>query len=222
MDNKIKLHGIEEQGRFYGVYYGVVKGISDPLNANRILVNVPEVFNNEKIVRIALPRFGVMGPGYGSHFLPKKNALVLVTFRQGDADYPFWEPAPWVDDQRPPELDTPDKFGFKSRTGHIVVIDDENNYITVQHKDGYYIEIKEDQVTIGEKIRTVIADDSIKLGDVDSLKYAILGDNLKDWLSDLADILREFKTLQGDVVNPETVSKIEALKTQLPKILAKF
>jgi len=218
----IRDHGIESAGRFYGTYIGVVKNNKDPLEANRILTNVPEVYGDTATVRIALPNFGIMGENYGTHFLPKVNALVSITFRQGDPEYPFWSPAPWADKERPKEFDRDSIFGFRSRTGHLVAVDDENNSITIQHKDGYYLEVKEDKVTIGNNVRVEIHDKGIDIGKQANLEPAVLGNTLKDWLTDLVTEITKLTTAQTIPMNAASIAALQVHAAKLPEILAKF
>lgn len=222
---EILEEGIESCGRFYGSYLGLAVDTEDPLEANRILVSIPEVYGDRATVRIALPNFGIMGKDYGTHFLPQKNAIVYVTFRQGDIRYPLWSPGPWANNERPKEFDRDTIFGFKSRTGHIVAVDDEDNTITVQHKDGYFIELKEKQVTIGSKKQVVIKDDEILLGKSNSPEPAVLGNQLKEHLGELIDLLKAMTipTSAGPMVmNSASAEAFTAWKNQLGKILAKF
>ncbi len=235
MDRQIKKYirdnGIESCGRFYGVYVGIVKDITDTKHDNRILVNVPEVYGDTSLVRIALPSFGVMGKNYGTHFLPRVGGNVSVTFKQGDPDFPYWTPGPYHNEQAPKEFVGSEIFGFKSRNGHMVVIDDENNYITIQHKDGYYLELKEDKVTLGSEVRVEINDEAILLGkktQENGLEPAVLGDTLKEWLTSCVDFIAAgLMTVDAKPVGPTdgplaTSPQVIKLKLDLDKILAKF
>lgn len=227
----IRKHGIESCGRFYGTYVGIVKDIQDPLKANRILINVPEVYGDTAVVRIALPNFGIMGPNFGLHFLPRVGGVVSATFKQGDPDFPYWVPGPYHDEQAPVEFEGSEIIAFKSRTGHMVAIDDENNFITIQHKDGYYIELKEDKITIGNEVRVEIHDKGIDLGkksDTEELEPAILGNALKDWLETAIDIIKAASLDTPDGPNTGAVNQastgvlLDTHKGKLNEILAKF
>ena len=220
----INENGIESCGRFYGTYIGVVRDWRDPLRANRLLVNVPEVYGDNAVTRIALPNFGIMGKGYGTQFIPDANGIVTVTFRQGDPDYPYWSPGPWADEERPEEFTRPTIFGFKSRTGHIVAIDDdeEHNYILLHHKDGYFIEIKEGKMTVGGDVRVEIKDNGINIGKKDDMEPAVLGNALKGWLEDLILQLTKLQTVDAKNMNPENIQGFIDHGLDLDKILAKF
>lgn len=221
----ISQYGVESLGRFYGVYVGIVKDIGDTRHANRILVNVPEVYGDTDFVRIALPNFGIMGPDYGLHFLPKVGGVVSITFKQGDPDFPYWTPGPYHNEKAPKEFVGHEIIGFKSRTGHIVSIDDneDNNSITIQHKDGYYIEIKEDKITVGNDVRIEIHDKGIDIGKKnDGLQPAVLGDALKQWLQDLVIEITKLQTVDAKNMNPANITTLTEHAATLPEILAKF
>lgn len=72
-------------GRGYvGTYRGIVVDAVDPLEAGRLLVNVPEVFGSESAwaTRSTALSDDTVGPDAG--------AEVWVEFESGDPDYPVW------------------------------------------------------------------------------------------------------------------------------------
>jgi len=222
--DQIRNHGIEACGRFYGSYLGIVVDWKDPLSANRLLIRVPEVYGDTNVRRIALPGFGVMGPNYGSHFIPKQGAQVWVQFRQGDPDYPIWSPGPYKDNEAPKELFGPEMMGVKSRGGHMVIIDDLNDTIIIRHKDEQTIELRKDKIILGNDVRVYIEDDKVTLGK-EQQQPAVMGDDLKDWLQTLSDLVKDLIIDPSDgpqKVNITNITQIENHKAKLDGILAKF
>ena len=123
------------------------------------------------------------------------------------------------------EFDRDSIFGFKSRTGHTIAVDDENNLITVQHKDGYFIELKEGEVVVGKDTRVVIRDEAIELGKADSLEPAVLGDKLTTWLDSLIGTVSNLKIdVAGSTgtLNVVSITDLELRKQELSTILAKY
>jgi Type VI secretion system/phage-baseplate injector OB domain len=68
--------------RFFGVYRGIVTGVNDPLNKNRIRVKVPQILADNE-TQWAWPI------GFVSH-IPTVDQGVWVQFEGGDPSYPLW------------------------------------------------------------------------------------------------------------------------------------
>lgn len=218
----VKRHGIEAFSRFYGAYFGIVISNEDPLNMNRLIVHVPEVFGPVANHRIAIPRGIISGKGFGSFYKPKKGETVIVTFRMGHPGYPMWEPGTWAKEEMPEEFDSEDKIGFKSRNGILILLDDKEDSVTVTNKDGYQVKIEPHKITVGKDSKMEISDDSIKIGKSD-MEHATLGDSLKSWLSDFLDLYKVTQVDPGShILLQSTQPMIEQLKAKLDNILAKF
>ena len=70
---------------YAGTYRGAVVDDADPLQQYRLGVVVPEVYGDDVSVwAAALQSSGASLPAVGD--------LVLISFEQGDTDYPIWEP----------------------------------------------------------------------------------------------------------------------------------
>lgn len=72
--------------RFYGVYRGVVADTRDPLNKNRIRLQVPQVLAGQ-ITSWAWPIVSVANTAV---FTPGIGDGVFVTFEGGDPSFPLW------------------------------------------------------------------------------------------------------------------------------------
>lgn len=72
--------------RFYGVYRGVVVDTRDPLNKNRIRLQVPQVLANQ-VTSWAWPIVGVSNIQTST---PTVGEGVFVMFEGGDPSFPLW------------------------------------------------------------------------------------------------------------------------------------
>lgn len=72
--------------RFYGTYRGVVVDTRDPLNKNRVRLQVPQVLSNQT-TGWAWPIVSVANTAV---FTPSVGDGVFVTFEGGDPSFPLW------------------------------------------------------------------------------------------------------------------------------------
>jgi hypothetical protein len=72
--------------RFYGVYRGVVRGTSDPLNKGRLKIQVPQVLATA-VTEWAWPIASVSNAAVS---VPNVGDGVFVMFEGGDPSYPLW------------------------------------------------------------------------------------------------------------------------------------
>ena len=141
--------------KFYGKYRGVVLNNIDPMQMNRLQVQVPDVAGLIPL-SWAMPCVPVAGIQNGMVALPIIGSGVWIEFEQGDADYPicvgcFWGSADEVhvlSRAKPPALpsitfqtplqngltisDLPGPTGgimLKSATGATLIVNDTGIYI---------------------------------------------------------------------------------------------
>jgi hypothetical protein len=81
--------------RYGGTYRGSVVDDADPMQQQRLLVLVPEVYGDASAWALPSLPPGSTGP------LPAIGDLVWVSFEYGDAEYPVWEPDRGVDQTAP-------------------------------------------------------------------------------------------------------------------------
>ena len=80
--------------KFYGKYRGLVLNNIDPMQMNRLLVQVPDVAGLIPITW-AMPCVPVAGIQNGMVALPMIGSGVWIEFEHGDADYPIWVGCFW-------------------------------------------------------------------------------------------------------------------------------
>ena len=80
--------------KFYGKYRGLVLNNIDPMQMNRLMVQVPDV-GGLVPATWAMPCVPVAGIQNGMVALPMIGSGVWVEFEQGDPDYPIWVGCFW-------------------------------------------------------------------------------------------------------------------------------
>ncbi|NEO03235.1 MAG: phage tail protein [Moorea sp. SIO3I7] len=123
----------EIRGRFYGVTMGIVTNNGDEENLGRVKVKFPWLSDSDESywARVLTP---MAGNDRGIYFLPEVNDEVLVAFEQGDINFPYILGGLWNGKDKPPESPEKDKEDskkktinkrtIKSRSGHIIRLDD--------------------------------------------------------------------------------------------------
>jgi len=128
----------------YGVVIGIVTNVNDTENMGRVKVKFPTISDQleSNWARIATP---MAGNGYGMEFLPEVNDEVLVAFECDDINKPYILGSLWNGKDKPPETTSNivasgkvQKRIIKSRTGHIITLDDSDGKekITIIDKTG--------------------------------------------------------------------------------------
>lgn len=128
----------------YGVVVGIVTNVNDPENLGRVKVKFPTISDQleSNWARLATP---MAGPGRGIEFIPEVNDEVLIAFEHDDINKPYILGALWNGKDKPPETTSNLVAGgkvqkriIKSRTGHIITLDDSDGKekITIVDKTG--------------------------------------------------------------------------------------
>ncbi len=114
----------------------IVTDNQDPENMNRVKVKYPAFSDNDSSywARIATPS---AGKERGFQFLPEVDDEVLVAFEQGDVNQPYVIGSLWNGKDTPPQpaSDAKDKRMIKSRSGHVIILDDTNGSEKIIIKD---------------------------------------------------------------------------------------
>lgn len=152
--------------RFFGVTIGVVTNNQDPDKLGRVKVRFPWLSDQDEShwARVVSP---MAGKERGFFFLPEVDDEVLIAFEHGMAEFPYVLGALWNGKDKPPTANEDGKNNFrliKSRSGHIVRLDDTNGsekieIIDKSGKNSVVINTKENTITIAAD-----ADISIKSG----------------------------------------------------------
>lgn len=169
--------GLEYFRRYHGPYRAKVIDNKDPGGLGRVLVECPRARLNKNNSQWVLPMMHGAGPGSGIFWPPENDAFVFVFFDNGDPDHPLgyiggWYAEDEVHDELTPEDDgTPEKRGFRTPGGHLVVMSDKDGEekVLIRHKDGTIVEWTSDK--------------KVKIGNEDgSFEPLMRGSTVKQWL----------------------------------------
>jgi hypothetical protein len=134
----VKDHGIERAFKtYYGNYRAFVLNNKDPETRGRVQISCPEVGHDpQKALPVWVsPATDVTGDRMGWFNPPLQGSVVRVAFDQGNPGKPktYW--GGWYtksDGKIPPPTEfgyaddeTPQKRGFRSRAGHLILFNDE-------------------------------------------------------------------------------------------------
>lgn len=120
----------EPVSRHYGKYRGLVTSNEDPNSLGRLKANVPEVLG-EVESGWALPCVPYAGKEMGFHALPEPGTGVWIEFEAGDVSRPVWTGCWWADAEIP-ETAKPAQKVFKTTSGHVILLNDEDKSILVR------------------------------------------------------------------------------------------
>jgi phage protein D len=121
----------KDNHRPYGVVVGIVTNVKDPDDLGRVKVKFPTISEDLESTwaRLATP---MAGAERGIEFIPEVNDEVLVAFEYNDINRPYVLGALWNGVDKPPKPSSEvvgssgkvDKRIIKSRSGHVITIDD--------------------------------------------------------------------------------------------------
>jgi cytoskeletal protein CcmA (bactofilin family) len=126
-------------GPFFGLYRGKVINNFDPMELNRLLVNVPTLPCS--ITSFAYPASPFGGPQVGMVCTPPMGANVWVKFENGDPSYPVWVGCFWTEGMKPAlaELPTQQVFSTGSFNAMINDIPGEAEYLLEYGPPGFAV-----------------------------------------------------------------------------------
>jgi len=188
-------YGIEDVLRvYYSTYRALVMRNDDPKERGRIQISCPQVGHDEKtaVDVWVSPMVDVTGDRFGWFNPPLVGSVVRVFFDNGDPSAPKGYVGGWFSDSDkaspvPKELGyvdgKPQKRGFRSRAGHLLMFDDtagDEKVRLVWHKIADGDEAKTDpdkvaqEIAAGDKFSMLSFDEkSIQLRDADGALITI-------------------------------------------------
>jgi uncharacterized protein involved in type VI secretion and phage assembly len=136
------------RSRFYGKYKGIVRVIGTEDQLGKIKVEIPEIYGENANSPWVQPQIPFAGPNHGLLLLPKTGDGVWIEFEAGDISRPIWTGFWW---SRPEEI--PDPAGRETRVlvtpgGHKIVLDDENDELSLIHASGPEIKLTSDEISL--------------------------------------------------------------------------
>jgi uncharacterized protein involved in type VI secretion and phage assembly len=162
-------------GRFFGLYRGVVTNVNDPESLGRVRAKVHELLGDTGETDWAFPCVPFGGGGAGWLMLPKTNDPVWIAFEAGDLNRPVWLGFWYSTPQPPPGGAGPDVRVLQSKAGHRIELGDAEGeeHVRVSHRSGALVEIDRDG-----NIALVETGENVKLGS-GALKR-LVNETLKD------------------------------------------
>jgi uncharacterized protein involved in type VI secretion and phage assembly len=123
--------------RIFGVVVALVTNNQDPDGLGRVKVTFPWLSDVDESfwARLAAP---MAGKQRGAYFLPEVDDEVLVAFEHGDVRFPYVLGALWNGQDAPPVTNDDGNNNIrmiKSRSGHIVKLNDEDGKETIEIVD---------------------------------------------------------------------------------------
>jgi uncharacterized protein involved in type VI secretion and phage assembly len=134
LDALLDMSEMAAETRLFGLVVGVVTNNQDPDGLGRVKVRFPWLSDHEEShwARIAVP---MGGKERGTYFLPEVDDEVLVAFEHGNPSFPYVLGALWNGKDAPPTTNYDGKNSLrliKSRSGHVIKLNDEDGKETVE------------------------------------------------------------------------------------------
>lgn len=172
--------------RHYGKFRGTVTDTEDPKKLGRLRAVVPELLGDVP-TNWAWP----CAPTPGHFAIPKVGTGVWIEFMAGKLSRPIWTGCWWGSGDVPTDESgtdaTPDLKIFRSDSGLMLALHDDDNSIAVSDSDGQnLLNIKIDEGTITLKATSKVVVDAPQIELVKGASHAlVLGDQLMSYLSQL-------------------------------------
>jgi uncharacterized protein involved in type VI secretion and phage assembly len=122
-------HAKKNESKIFGVVAGIVINNKDPDKLGRVKVKIPRISGEEESNWARIVTF-MGGKERGAFFLPEVDDEVIVAFEYGDINMPYIIGSLWNGKDKPPEQNSNGKNDIrviKSRSGHIIKLDDTEN-----------------------------------------------------------------------------------------------
>jgi Type VI secretion system/phage-baseplate injector OB domain len=210
--------GLEQYGKYYATYYGIVAENDDPEKRGRLKLKVPEVFPDD-ITDWAFGKSIYNSDKTGIFAIPAKGSAVFVSFINGNAAQPIWEFGWFADQYMPKEfkdnylntLTIKQEKILILQTDCKIELDDKGIKMT---KGKVEIELS-DKIIIKQGSTQIILDNGI------GINYGAL--SLKSLLTDLLACLKTLKVMVGTApsgpITPDTLATITTLELRTNQLL---
>lgn len=151
---------MNEEGRFYGKYRGVVSDNRDPNNLGRIRAKVQDVYGEDES-GWAMPSVPYAGSSVGLFLIPPNNASVWIEFEHGNSDYPIWTGCFWAENEVPVSPASADKKVLKTGAGTITLDDTQgSNSITIETSNNLKIKMDQQGIEISNGSQKIMISSS--------------------------------------------------------------
>ena len=151
MDTEFEDHLVElsewRNEHYFGKYRGIVESVEEGDNLGIISVKVPDVFGSEHVVERARPCSPFAGSKHGFVAVPEPGDGVWVEFEAGRVSMPIWTGFWWASDEMP-EPKGKLVRSFITTKGHKLILDDDNDEVTLLHSGGAEMKMTADDITI--------------------------------------------------------------------------
>lgn len=144
---KITHDGIETFGRHYSCYRGFVMENRDPKGMDRLFVRVPHISGRKDEGNWAWPK----GKPHTDHELPKVGDMVWVEFERGDYRFPVWSFSNQTRKLGYSGERDPESHKRITERGHNTEMNDREDYVAINHRNGSHVKVFEDHVEIEDK-----------------------------------------------------------------------
>jgi uncharacterized protein involved in type VI secretion and phage assembly len=146
MNDSVLMELVERtRSRFYGKYRGTVTTV-DAGKIPRIKVKVPAVLGDIES-GWCMPCVPYAGQDAGIAFIPEQDAGVWIEFEGGDVSYPIWVGCYWHEGELPSRV-APTVKVIKTKGGQQIVLDDQDNTVTVIDSNENSITLDRNGITI--------------------------------------------------------------------------
>ena len=156
MFKRIKKFGLEFVGLYYSSYPGIVADNRDPSGQNRLFIIVPGIFGYPSKPIWFYPK----GLSPLVNNIPAVGDTVIVEFDNGRPSTGKWSYSAPLKGAKPEEFRSDKVYAFKSPGGHLLMIDEIDNLITLKHKDGQIITIGDSGINIDAGDSDIILNNS--------------------------------------------------------------
>ena len=156
----------DAERRVYGVALAQVVSNTDLSGLGRVQLRLPWLPGHTPWARIATL---FAGQGCGSYFIPQEGDEVLVAFNQGNVMDPYVLGSLWNGRDKPPftnALDPQQKRALHTPAGHEVLLDEQQQSISIKTSTGQKITLAPDRIELaaGDNAKiTLLTSGTIKL-----------------------------------------------------------